>query len=458
MRRLSVQICIVLLLGAVAGIIAHEPWHGPIILSLSSGHGIDAGDYLAFPLVALAILVGRRQARRRVPDEVRSRFSRRWTFPASATLLGVLLLVAGVVAKAGGGPLVPTGGGTLAGTVRETSGTTAVPVNRWSGVALTYDGAALRLYVNGNQVSDHRTTGSIQTPDTPLWIGGNRPYGEHFRGLIDEVRVYDRALRRDEIRKDMATPVKPANGLVAAYGFDGGSGRTASDSSGDGNTGTIRRAKWTRGRYGDALTFDGSDSMVRVPPSASLNATRAMTLSGWIRPSTPQSGWRTIVERQTATYFLTASSDRANRGGWLDDLRAALVIGAAIWFCVVIATGQGCSDTDRRRSWWVPIAMFILGSFVDAALAPSCTLIGPTLVALWLGATASRRAQAVSFLLVAVVLTGLTGESLVALAGVDAALFRDDGAVARTAALGALFVLAGVQRWMRGGRQVGPQS
>ena len=38
----------------------------------------------------------------------------------------------------------------------------------------------------------------------------------------------------------MATPVAPAPGLVAGYAFDAGSGTTAADSSGNGNTGEIR--------------------------------------------------------------------------------------------------------------------------------------------------------------------------------------------------------------------------
>ena len=40
----------------------------------------------------------------------------------------------------------------------------------------------------------------IQTTDNPLWIGGNSPYGEYFQGLIDEVRVYNRALTQAEIQ------------------------------------------------------------------------------------------------------------------------------------------------------------------------------------------------------------------------------------------------------------------
>ena len=60
--------------------------------------------------------------------------------------------------------------------------------------ALTYDGTTLRLYVNGTQVATRAATGAIQTTTNPLWIGGNSPYGEYFQGLIDEVRVYNRAL------------------------------------------------------------------------------------------------------------------------------------------------------------------------------------------------------------------------------------------------------------------------
>ena len=282
--------------------------------------------------------------------------------PASAIVLGSLMLLAGVVAKAGGGPLVPSGGGTFDGTIRQTSGTSPVPVDRWSDVAITYDGATLQLYVNGRQVSSQDTTGTIQTPSNPLWIGGNLPYGEHFDGLIDEVRIYDRALSQREIRRDMVTPVAPATGLVAAYAFDAGSGRTVADSSGSGNTGEMSGATWARGRYGDALRFDGEAAVVRVRASQSLNLRRAMTLSGWIRPSAPQTGWRTIVQRQTDAYMLTAGSDRQNRYGLIDDLRAALLAAAAIWFFLVIATARSPWTVARRHSWWAPVALFVVGS------------------------------------------------------------------------------------------------
>ena len=50
-----------LLLGGGCAVFVWEPWHGPIVLSLSGGHGVDAGDLAALPLFALA--VGHAQAK-----------------------------------------------------------------------------------------------------------------------------------------------------------------------------------------------------------------------------------------------------------------------------------------------------------------------------------------------------------------------------------------------------------
>ena len=46
------------------------------------------------------------------------------------------------------------------------------------------------------------------TSTEPLRIGGNMAFAsEYFAGLIDEVRVYNRALTPTEITVDMATPI-----------------------------------------------------------------------------------------------------------------------------------------------------------------------------------------------------------------------------------------------------------
>ena len=58
-------------------------------------------------------------------------------------------------------------------------------------------------------------------------------------------------------------------GLVAAYAFDEGSGTTVADASGNGNNGTVANATWTTGgKYGNALSFNGTSSRVTIPDAA----------------------------------------------------------------------------------------------------------------------------------------------------------------------------------------------
>jgi glucose/arabinose dehydrogenase len=83
----------------------------------------------------------------------------------------------------------------------------ALPVNTWSHLAATFDGSALRLYVNGALSSTSAVAGSIPASTGVLRMGGNGVWAEWFAGQLDEVRVYDRALTQAEIQSDMQTPV-----------------------------------------------------------------------------------------------------------------------------------------------------------------------------------------------------------------------------------------------------------
>jgi hypothetical protein len=97
--------------------------------------------------------------------------------------------------------------GTTSATERSIEGPTALAVNTWSHVAGTYDGATLRLYVNGALVVSQAFTGPIFTSTGALRIGGNAIWGEYFTGRIDDLRIYNRALSLAEISTDMNTAV-----------------------------------------------------------------------------------------------------------------------------------------------------------------------------------------------------------------------------------------------------------
>jgi len=82
----------------------------------------------------------------------------------------------------------------------QSTGSGPVAANRWTHLAGSYDGATLRLYVNGMLANSRAVTGTMTPSHNPLNIGGDpSTLSRHFDGLIDEVSIYNRALSGGEI-------------------------------------------------------------------------------------------------------------------------------------------------------------------------------------------------------------------------------------------------------------------
>ena len=93
---------------------------------------------------------------------------------------------------------------------------TQLPLNVWSHIAVTYTTGAgpasstLNFYVNGAlvQTITNAINQNLLPSTQPLRIGNsNASISEGFNGMIDEVRVYNRALSAAEILVDMTKPV-----------------------------------------------------------------------------------------------------------------------------------------------------------------------------------------------------------------------------------------------------------
>jgi concanavalin A-like lectin/glucanase superfamily protein len=79
--------------------------------------------------------------------------------------------------------------------------------NVWAHVAVTFDGQWMRLFVNG-EFADKAWSEGAATTASPLSIGcSEEPHEGFFEGLIDEVRVYNRALGAGEVTRDKSNPV-----------------------------------------------------------------------------------------------------------------------------------------------------------------------------------------------------------------------------------------------------------
>ncbi|MBN2450711.1 MAG: glycoside hydrolase family 99-like domain-containing protein [Lentisphaeria bacterium] len=76
-----------------------------------------------------------------------------------------------------------------------------LPVGRWVHLAGTCDGTALRLYMDGRECGSMPRAGEVRPNAFHLCLGNFEiGHAAHFQGLLDEVRLYNRALSAEEVR------------------------------------------------------------------------------------------------------------------------------------------------------------------------------------------------------------------------------------------------------------------
>ena len=106
---------------------------------------------------------------------------------------------------------------------------------------------------------------------------------------------------------------------IAAYSFDAGEGTTLEDVSGE-HDGAIEGAQWTKGKFGNALAFNGvSTEKVTIADSNDLDLTDELTLEAWVRP-TEAIEWSQVVTKVRGTSFsyqMVAQSNHNAPTGYL---------------------------------------------------------------------------------------------------------------------------------------------
>ena len=98
-------------------------------------------------------------------------------------------------------------------------------MNKWYHLVGTYDGKEMKIYVNGKlENTTNAQSGEINYPDRIFYtIGAYKDDNEDFshKGLIDEVRIYDRALTEKEISNNLhaeGLAVEPGGKLSLTWG------------------------------------------------------------------------------------------------------------------------------------------------------------------------------------------------------------------------------------------------
>jgi len=176
----------------------------------------------------------------------------------------------------------PAGGSTLSGTLR------SPPAPRTTSASPASNSGLVRANLGAEDVSAPYST----SWDTTTVANGSYSLTAVARDTAGQTTT------SSVVTVTVANAPPPTTGLVAAYGFNAGSGSSVADSSGRGNSGSSSGAAWNvGGRYGSALSFDGVNDWVTIPDASSLDLTAGMTLEAWVRPST-LGGWRTLVFKE----------------------------------------------------------------------------------------------------------------------------------------------------------------
>lgn len=141
----------------------------------------------------------------------------------------------------------------------------------------------------------------LQSRKYGMKIGANQDNKELFKGMLDEVRLYNRILTLSEVQKiylydGISSQPELESGLVSYWKFDESSGQTASDSSGNANVGDIINAPvWMSGKLNNAMQFDGVSNYVKVLESDSIDITGKLSISFWAYQQKPTSSRDGII-------------------------------------------------------------------------------------------------------------------------------------------------------------------
>jgi len=225
--------------------------------------------------------------------------------------------------------------------------TTTISVGTWVHLVGTWiAGTEAKLYKNGLLVATDSSVDTVLDDSSGDHIIGARALSggsEFFNGLIDDVRIYDRALSLDEIGQlyngfehadlpkfTASGTLTIDDGLLGYWKIDEGAdnlcsgGEDVCDTSGNGNHGTIANGEsdeWST-TTPSALNFSNPYSMdfegnefVETTLDVELDGISEVTISAWMKRRSTAGGKYVLLGRENGAY-----TDALNIQMWDDGL------------------------------------------------------------------------------------------------------------------------------------------
>jgi len=215
------------------------------------------------------------------------------------------------------------------------NGTAALTTGQWYHVAAVIQGATnMQLYVNGLPINgNYSGTGGTMVYTTVTSKIGTCNTSNYFNGKIDDLQIYGIALSADQVGMI-------AQGALAYWGLDEGTGTTTADATGHALTGTlVNSPTWSTGLFGNALKFNGTNNYVNLSntnTSNPLKTTLPMTIGAWVNLAS------------TTTYQRIYSSDNDDNATTIAGCSLSVAAGGVLECFYGDATGSGVAHLREK--------------------------------------------------------------------------------------------------------------
>ena len=226
---------------------------------------------------------------------------------------------------------ISAGGGlywfsTIGGVAKNILGTTTkVKFDEWNMVNATYDGAAIKLFLNGSQLAETlAATGSMGTNSGPLRIGAYYSGGtsQTFQGSISQPRVYATgctlAEHQDRYYRSITSAALQA-ALVLDLNTERGASSTSNDLSGLGNNATLgASASWTSDSPFKSRKASVNANLVKngdseyAPPFTAATTTASQYIDGSAAGSTTNDLFGWAIESNGSAGTFSAQYDSSS--------------------------------------------------------------------------------------------------------------------------------------------------